>query len=425
MPALTWALIALFPAGAVVAALVARSECRLALFVFGGLFILSTPNLDWSKLIYMTACLLACAIALFRADLRSGGERRLLSATAIVGSIGLISFLVALFRGIAMVEWFRAVVPIFLIALAPLFAIDSSKSSAGRLIVAEFVTAGIVAGLAYAVQRNSRFVPTHMFWTLMMPAALFAYACAAAMTGRAYRFVWSVVAALVLIEMLFSAERSVWGILAIPLFIMTTRARPVVAEVGGLAALGCLVVAGFILLLPSFTAMIGVRQDQMEKRLFSVWAASTNPRSDKSNLLRILQTAQLARAFARDPIFGTGPGKVFPSVARGYLVLSTSVNDSPMEFPAKYGLVGVVLLLAAVAQVVRFGRERARAFGCSPALRALAAYAIFALIASIAHSPIVDKGFSFGLAFLLALSLFENREEHAGRLLITDRSRRR
>lgn len=411
---LTWTLIALFPAAAAVAALVALSECRLALFVFGGLFILSTPNVGWPKLIYMSACLLACAIALFRADLRSAGERRLLSAAAIVGSIGLISFLVAFFRGIPLMEWFRAVVPTFLIALAPVFAIDSSKSSARMLIIAEFVVAGIAAGVAYAVQRNTRFVSTHMFWTLMMPAALFAYACAAAMTGRTYRLAWSAIAALVLIEMLLSAERSVWGILAIPLFVMTMRARPIVAELGGVVALGCLVAAGFILLLPTFTTMIGVRQDRLERRLFSVWAATTSPRSDKSNLLRILQTAQLAQAFARDPILGTGPGKVFPSVARGYLVMSTSVNDSPMEFPAKYGIVGVLLLLAAVVQVARFGRERARAFGGSPALRALAAYAIFALIASIAHSPIVDKGFAFGLAFLLALSLVENCGEPAG-----------
>ena len=146
---LTWTLIALFPAVAAVAALVALSECRLALFVFGGLFILSTPNVGWPKLIYMSACLLACAIALFRADLRSAGERRLLSAAAIVGSIGLISFLVAFFRGIPMMEWFRAVVPTFLIALAPVFAIDSSKSSARMLIIAEFVVAGIAAGVAY------------------------------------------------------------------------------------------------------------------------------------------------------------------------------------------------------------------------------------------------------------------------------------
>ncbi len=128
-------------------------------------------------------------------------------------------------------------------------------------------------------------------------------------------------------------------------------------------------------------------------------------------MLRILQTAQLAQAFAQDPILGAGPGKVFPSVARGYLVMSTSVNDSPMEFPAKYGIVGVALLLAAVVQLIRFGRERAGLFGSSPALRALAAYGIFAFIVSVAHSPIVDKGFSFGLAFLLALSLMETGDQ--------------
>jgi hypothetical protein len=404
---LTLVLILALPAAAVAAAIVARPECRLAWFVFGGLLILSTRNVGWPKLIYMFGCLFVCAIAVLRADGRSRSHRLLLGAAAIVASLGAISFAVAFVRAVPMAQWFREVVPLYLMALAPVVAIDASKSSARILVIAEFVAAGLLAGAAYAIQRNSRLVPTQVLWTLMMPAALFAYACAASMSGSGRRMLWGVIAAVVLVEMLLSAERSVWGVLAIPAIMLMMRPRPALAELGSLAALGCVVALGFVLVLPSFAASIGMRQSQVERRLFSVWAAVTNPASDRSTMLHFAQTTQLFEAFARHPVLGTGPGEVFPSVGRGYLVMSTAVNDSPMEFPAKYGSIGVLLLLAAVLQVIAFGRESARTYGSTPALRALAAYGIFAIIVSLAHSPIVDKGFAFGLAFLLALSLIE------------------
>ena len=79
--------------------------------------------------------------------------------------------------------------------------------------------------------------------------------------------------------------------------------------------------------------------------------------------------------------------------------------DTSLSVLAKFGIVGTTLILALAIAFVLFLRNAARGSGITVAQTALMGYAAMALLISPFAVPLEDKGFSFGLLFLLALSL--------------------
>ena len=125
---------------------------------------------------------------------------------------------------------------------------------------------------------------------------------------------------------------------------------------------------------------------------------------------RRLQTNAALGMFKKAPALGIGPGHPIPWNAPGYRSEDYFV-DSPVGFLAKFGIIGVVALLAFLILLCRFLRQiraRTTVSGLS-----LIAFLVTIAMWSLLGTPFDDKGMALALGFLLAMTLREVRKEHA------------
>lgn len=87
--------------------------------------------------------------------------------------------------------------------------------------------------------------------------------------------------------------------------------------------------------------------------------------------------------------------------------MSDFILDTPMTFPAKFGVLGLLVLLLRVAGFLAFARRLGR--GGPPTVAYLTLLGFLAAVAALAFlaPPFEDKGLSFELILILALSLAE------------------
>ena len=77
--------------------------------------------------------------------------------------------------------------------------------------------------------------------------------------------------------------------------------------------------------------------------------------------------------------------------------------DSPLGFPAKFGLAGLAVVLFLVLEYGSFMKAAFRFNHPRPETLALAAFAALAVLDSFLTNPLEDKGCTLGLVLLLAL----------------------
>jgi hypothetical protein len=94
---------------------------------------------------------------------------------------------------------------------------------------------------------------------------------------------------------------------------------------------------------------------------------------------------------------------------------SSSILDTSVTFPAKFGLLGLAAVLLVVGKYWSF----IRILACrrEPTVAQLALVGYLALVAgsAILTDPLEDTGLSFGLILILALVLGEAKVEHSSR----------
>ena len=110
------------------------------------------------------------------------------------------------------------------------------------------------------------------------------------------------------------------------------------------------------------------------------------------------------------PPLGVGPGYVFEWLDYKGDPLSSFSIDTGLAIPAKFGIAGVVMLVALSIAYLAFLRKARAASGPTVAHVAVVALFVLAIMGLAFSAPFEDKGFSFGLLFLLALSLPEEQE---------------
>jgi hypothetical protein len=82
---------------------------------------------------------------------------------------------------------------------------------------------------------------------------------------------------------------------------------------------------------------------------------------------------------------------------------SDFIVDSPLDFPAKFGLLGVAVILFLVLEYGSFMKAAFRSNHPRPETLALAAFAALAVLDSSLTNPLEDKGCTLGLVLVLAL----------------------
>src|SRR5207249_12173996 len=129
-------------------------------------------------------------------------------------------------------------------------------------------------------------------------------------------------------------------------------------------------------------------------------------RLDQSAKERLAQGRLAWHEFKTARFAGVGPGHAFQWRDNAGLVREGFNIDTPLAFVAKFGLLGIGTLFFVAVQIFAFIRSlRGSSAAAKIAKSALVGYVSFAAAWSLLGAPFEDKGFSFGLLFLVLIAL--------------------
>jgi hypothetical protein len=323
-----------------------------------------------------------------------------------------ISLGVAYSRTTPLTEWLRDIAPYVLFASVPVFALDAQASLGRRRLVQLLVAAGVLGVMAWAVEWLGRRGIAHFdasriaVASVFVPAVLFAYAMASALHGRAKRVVWLLVAAAVLALLLSTGTRSTLALLLIPLAIALIARRERVNRTVRLLALGPVAAALTLAVAVAVISMIGANTEYLNERVALV-TDTANSEEDFSYVDRVEQSRVAFDAFKAHPVLGIGPGTHFEWRTHDAHHRSDFIMDTPMTFPAKFGVLGLLVLLFLVAGFLAFARRLGRGHPPTVAYLTLLGFLPAVAVLGFLAPPFEDKGLSFGLILILALALAE------------------
>ncbi len=388
-------------------------RARILFLVFGGLVTLqSSDSLGGLKLLYVAGVVTSCGGALFEFSRSQDWLTRkraipLLRVSATMSALILISLFVSRGHGVARTDWLRDVAPYLLFALAPLFAVDAQSAFSRKALVRLLVTSGLVATVAFAThwveQRQIAELPLSQFAlsSFLLPAALFAYATATALQVGQRRARWVLLAVLIFTLLILTGTRSTMILALAPIVAVIAARRQRSARFMRLAVVGPVVLVlmvasayGVLMVTHASSTVLGNRISILKH---------TGTSSDASYLDRRAQTHAAEKIFSAHPIFGAGPGTYFNWTVTNGEERSAFIIDSPMSFPAKYGVVGLAVIVFIALSYMRFFRTAFRSNHPRPETLALTAYAIITVASVFLGNPLEDKGWSLGLVLLLAL----------------------
>ena len=392
-------------------------RARIVFVVVGGLFIFqSSDQLSPAKLYFLIGTAMSVAGALrhyrrMKHDPARSDIAPLLAASRAFGLLIIVSLLVAIAYGTPQTAWLRDAAPYLLFAAAPLLAYDAQTAWSPRALRRLLVFAGIVGTLAFAAEwlSNRRIIELSYVFalpTFLLGAALFAYAMAVVLEEENRRLGWLVLASVILAALIATGTRATVILVAVPLAIIVGARRHVARRSIRFAivipAVALLVVLGVQALI-SFT---GADRSALASRIELLRDTGTS--SDQSYGDRLAQTRVAWDAFKDSPLLGVGPGHLFEWVDPAGFEHSVTVVDSPAEYLAKFGLLGLwplVVLVWAVGRTLRLLRQRA-------GKRTISQLAIVGLGGAFVSwwalgVPFNDKGLASGFLLLLALALSE------------------
>ena len=396
--------------------LLTSAIARLLVVSFGALLTFqSTSDASALKAAYLFCFVVSLTGALLsiRRDRSAAPGHRIRMVIAAGGVILLLvglSFVPALLYGTPLIDWLRDGFSYLFFGGSVLLAIDYARHISARTLTAVFVSCGALATasffLSWIDRRGIGEVGTTElgFSSFFLSIALIAFAMAKTQWPGSHRFRWSVVAALAMLALFATATRS--SLVAVVAVILVLILAPTSL---GARALGASMVVAVTVGIGMLALQGGVASDliDVEKtsaRLATVTSAVTDPSSDQGLQGRRFQTRGAMELFKTAPVMGVGPGHPIPgsgysNTTEGYFV------DTPAGFLAKFGVVGVIGLLAFLWLLRRFLAEsKARA---TPAGLGLIAFLAAIIVWSVLGTPFDDKGTGLALGLLLALTVQE------------------
>ena len=402
--------------------------------VFGGMVALqSSAALDATKIAYLVGtvlCVLAALVALWRAraTLPKIGLYWLAASAGLGVLIG-ISFLVARAEGTATIEWLRDVAGYGLFAAIPAVALAGHASATRKVLVGMLVVAGLLGGLSWAVEWLGRRqilelpISRLVFPSGQLPGLLYLFAMASALTMDDRRARWVLVAGGVLGLFLLTGTRSSLLLLIGPLAIAVLLGRARIGEsVRSLAAhaiVAVALVAAFQLMitLPSLVTVWRAASDQagpgpaptlgpivIGDRIGSLPVLVGSPASDPSFKERVAQYEAAWAIFVSHPIAGAGPGHPIEWIDVSGYRRSAFTADTPLVMPAKFGLLGILAFLGLGAAFLVTARTALRRARQSAVTLTLLSYGLWTVVSLPLGFPVEDKGTNLSLVLLLALA---------------------
>jgi O-antigen ligase len=396
--------------------LASSPRLRVVFFVFGGIFVFqSSPELTPLKLAFLGGA----AVSVVGALVHSRTLRRhpayfdvapLLRASVAFVALVLVSLPVALAYGSSPTAWLRDVAPYVLFAAAPLLALDAQSAWSAHALRLLLLIAGIIGCAAFTATwlsaRGIASVPPIGLPTLLLGAALFAYAVALVLEGERGSLVWALIASLVIAGLVSTGTRSAAVLLIAPLAIVVGSKQGSGGRTFRLLVVVPAIALVVVLGVRSVVTATGANTDALASRIELL--TQTGSAADGSFLERRLQTQGAWDMFVAAPVLGQGPGRPIAWTDAGGRVTEWQSVDSPLGYAAKFGVVGLLpLAVLAYGFVLTLQRIRCRARAITPAYLALVGYAAILVAWSALQVPFEDKGLASGFLLLLALALAE------------------
>jgi hypothetical protein len=417
--AVAWVpMLAVAPLAAIGAVLLLVSgQFRTIFVVFGGLATLqSSQELDPIKIGYLlgVGIALAAAIAnLPRLETTSSYSLLLLYLRLSFFFFFLValSFGVAIAHGTPVTAWLRDAAPYFLFASIPVFALDVRSSASRKSLTIMFVVAGILAAMSFAVEwldrRHLADVPLNrvVLPSFLLPAAMFSYAVSEALHGKSNRIGWALLGAFIISLSFVTGTRSTFVVLMVLPVIAFAGKKSLLRASLRLVLFGGVAILLVLLFTQSVARLTGTDVGRLTDRIASTGQLIREPGTDPSYQERAAQTSAAWRTFLSEPLLGAGPGHAFEWTSQSGEPRAGFNVDSPLAIPAKFGLVGITVLAALAFALVSLLRRFGEQYDPTVPQLALMGYVAVTLAWMLLGSPFEDKGFSFGLLFLLALSL--------------------
>jgi hypothetical protein len=410
------------PIAALVGALLlVDGRARLALVVFGGLFLLQrSAGLSASKIGLLAAFLIAFVGALFNVrKIRRTAPyqlaRPLLSISIPFASIVVLSMFAAHLRGTPLSDTVRDATPYLLFASTPVFVLDAQSVLSRRALQRFLIAAGLLGAISFAVvwlqRRGLAYLPLSRVGvaSVFVPAALFSFAMATALQASAKRLRWLLLAAALLALLVPTGTRTTLALFVAPFVIAIASRHGFATRAFRLAAVAPIAVALAFVFGLAVIEFTHANTTFLQKRI-TLLKSSGNSQSDASYNDRIKAAHAAWSAFRSNPVFGVGTGYSFEYIPQGSQVPTIGFQlDTPLTFLAKFGIIGLALLAFVANRFWSFLRMMGRV---SPGIAylALTGYVGVVVALSVFTPPFEDKGFSYGLILVLALALNSLRD---------------
>jgi hypothetical protein len=381
------------------------------IFVFGG-----SDELTTQKLLYLFGLVGAAAGALLQLDRHlttpaARAVRPFLFASVVFAGLIVISGPVSVvLNDTPPRDWMRDVTPYAFIVTVPLFALDGYRAFGRRTLDLLIAAAGLLGALSFAVvwlnQRGIAKLPLEFlgFPTVLLGGALFAYGISAVLQRRRIQIRWLVLPAVVFALLVATGTRSSFVLAAAPLAVVFGSTKRFARRSARLAVAVPILALTIFFGTQSVLRGLNANEDVFRQRLalFSQSASET----DRSYQVRVASTKAAWRDFTASPLFGQGPGTPIEWVDYFGRTHAEAYVDSPVGYLAKFGLGGVVALLALVGAFFAVLRQISRANG-GPTVASLALLGYGGIVAAYAVLQVAleDKGFAVGLILLMAIAL--------------------
>jgi hypothetical protein len=390
---------------------------RVILVIVGDLVLLHRSGLAGPKAIYLVVVVFAtiAAIPAVRdvfADPDRADDRYLALAAAAIGAVALLSLPVSLHFHNAPTDWIRDVSVYGLVAVAPALAFDLRRSAGPRWVSWSLIATGAVATISYAAYwmnlRGYARLPFDRAGVLLpsfyLPAALLSFASAKAIrASERERAAWGGASLAIFAVVVATGTRTSLILLAAPLVqVGLTRHRRALA-------VGVAVVVLFGAAL-AIAESRGINLGTVGNRLASTVTFVHKPGSDPSWFERREESRDALAAWRRSPVLGVGAGHQFHWRTFGGVSEQSFLIDTPTGFLAKFGLIGVLVVLAFIAAAARVVSNRLR-FNDTSAVLPLAGFFAVALCGWALGVPFEDKGFPIGFLLTYALALPGRRDK--------------
>lgn len=399
-----------------------HAAARLTFVVVGGLLVFhgGTDHLTATKVGYFAGVALGLVSILRHRELYADLRERSTTIRTLAPMVLVLVLLVALSFPVAHGEhtglsaWLRDSTAYGLVALVPLFLWDLERNASlrlGRLTLVLLVVGGVLTALSLILQWlgqrgvMSTTVTLHILPGGYLPAALALFLAVRAGSISRHRVWYALGAFAIPVALFLTGTRSTLPLLiCVPLvlFSHSEGKRKLLLWSGAAVVVTTILVAVLVAL--GHAGHPGLAK--LTQRITSIPHVVTHPNSDASYRVRATEWRVAWRTFKAHPILGAGPGHTFiwncassgcpNGTESGYEL------DSPLVYPAKFGLLGLVALAVVAFSLVQFLRAR-RETAPRDAWLALTWYLVVGVGGLPFGWPLEQKDFTLGLLLLGAL----------------------